>query len=490
MFRKGTVKGMDIQTRAPFHSSQSQASKVLKLLHSDLHGPVAVEAIGGIKYFAVTINDKSCKIFVHLLKSKDKYPARFKELRASMENLTGKTIKHLHTDGGGEYTSTAFKEYMCSVGIDHQKTKANSSASNGVAEHGIRTLNDYQQCMCANSNLPDKYWGYAILHAAYLWNVTSKSFLNGRTPKEVFSGRTPDVAHLRVFGCTAWAQVPNKKRTKLHDWSMKCTYLGFAPNQKAHLLVHQETGKIYTSRGVVFDEGNGNHQRVVLENYEDEYLPEDVGNKDQDRPPKSEPSELKPEPSIDDMPSKPKAPKLTPLHHTTRTSKPPTCYGANVGDEAWLVHIDAMVEALNVALKAPPQTYAEAVSRMDSPMWIEAMSDELESTTKHGIGPNGEVIKYKAQIVAKGFSQHPGVNFGDTSLPVANSDSFRILMAMSASKDYKIIQLDIKTAFLHGPIDEEIYMEQPEGFGDGPEYVWKLQKALYGLKQAARAFYL
>ncbi|KAJ1303246.1 hypothetical protein OPQ81_011443 [Rhizoctonia solani] len=61
---------------------------------------------------------------------------------------------------------------------------------------------------------------------------------------------------------------------------------------------------------------------------------------------------------------------------------------------------------------------------------------------------------------------------------------------MSSSKDYEIIQLNIKTAFLHGPIDEEIYMEQPEGFGDGPEYVWKLQKALYGLKQVAQAFYL
>ncbi|KAJ1301923.1 hypothetical protein OPQ81_000762 [Rhizoctonia solani] len=149
-----------------------------------------------------------------------------------------------------------------------------------------------------------------------------------------------------------------------------------------------------------------------------------------------------------------------------------------------------MVKALNVALEAPPQTYAKAVSQMDSPMWIEAMNDELKSTTKHGIGPNGKVIKYKAQIIAKGFSQHPGVDFGDTSLPVANSDPFHILMAMSASKDYEIIQLNIKTAFLHRPINKEIYMEQPEGFGDGPEYVWKLQKALYGLKQAAQVFYL
>lgn len=108
MVRKGAARGMDIirncsplqspckpclkgkQTHAPFPESQNHASKVLELMHSDLHSPTAVQAIGGPKYFAVTIDDKSCKLFIHLLKGKDNYPTHFKELKASVENLTGK----------------------------------------------------------------------------------------------------------------------------------------------------------------------------------------------------------------------------------------------------------------------------------------------------------------------------------------------------------------------------------------------------------------
>lgn len=127
MVRKGTVKGMDIvgsrsppqtpcgpclkgkQTRASFPESKNHATDVLELMHSDLHGPAAVQAIGGRQYFAVTIDDKSRKIFVHLLTHKDEYSAHFKELKASVENLTGKRVKNLRTDGGGEYCSEAFE---------------------------------------------------------------------------------------------------------------------------------------------------------------------------------------------------------------------------------------------------------------------------------------------------------------------------------------------------------------------------------------------
>jgi transposase InsO family protein len=76
-------------------------------------------------------------MFVHLLKHKSDYPVHFKDLKASVENLTGKRIKHLRTDGGGKYRSNAFESWLKSHGIEHQKTKADSSASNGVAERAI-----------------------------------------------------------------------------------------------------------------------------------------------------------------------------------------------------------------------------------------------------------------------------------------------------------------------------------------------------------------
>ncbi|QRW15624.1 Gag-Pol polyprotein/retrotransposon [Rhizoctonia solani] len=181
-----------------------------------------------------------------------------------------------------------------------------------------------------------------------------------------------------------------------------------------------------------------------------------------------------------------------------------------------------MVEAFNTALAAPPTTFAKAMSCVDAQMWMGAMNKEYNLITDwkrsskdfspvvgrqveqpigrnvveckwvfgYKIGPNGKILRYKVRLVTKGFSQRPGIDFEDTSSPVANSDSTRALLAKGTSKNYNIIQLNIKTAFLHGKIKEEIYMEQPKGFEDNPvKYVWRLEKALYGLKQAARAFY-
>ncbi|QRW24120.1 Retrovirus-related Pol polyprotein from transposon TNT 1-94 [Rhizoctonia solani] len=297
---------------------------------------------------------------------------------------------------------------------------------------------------------------------------------------------------------------------------MKCTYLGFAPNQKAHLLVQQETGKILTSRDVVFDEGIGNRHWVILETYKDDSSAENKpksnahnSNAKNKPKPKTHNSNAETKP----MENPPAAEPVT-FQRSTQPSKPPQQYGANVGTEdAWLMHINAMVEAFYTALAAPPTTFAEAMSRVDAQMWMGAMNKEYNLITKHSVGrqvkqpigrnvveckwvfgykvgPNGKILRYKVRLVAKGYSQRPGIDFEDTSSPVANSDSTRTLLAKGTSKDYNIIQLNIKTAFLHGTIKEEIYMEQPEGFEDDPvKYVWRLEKALYGLKQAAQAFY-
>ncbi|QRV77536.1 Retrovirus-related Pol polyprotein from transposon TNT 1-94 [Ceratobasidium sp. AG-Ba] len=100
------------QTRVPFTLTDSTTSEVLELLHSDLHGPTTVQAMGGMSYFAVTIDDNFHNVFVHLLRNKRDHPARFKELKASIENITGRQIKHLRTDGGGEYSSNAFEVFF------------------------------------------------------------------------------------------------------------------------------------------------------------------------------------------------------------------------------------------------------------------------------------------------------------------------------------------------------------------------------------------
>jgi hypothetical protein len=104
---------------------------------------------------------------------------------------------------------------------------------------------------------------------------------------------------------------------------------------------------------------------------------------------------------------------------------------------------------------------------------------------------HGVVTRNKARLVAKGYSQVKGLDFDETYAPVARLESIRILLAHATYHGFKLYQMDVKSAFLNGPIKEDIYVEQPPGFEDSeyPSHVYKLSKALYGLKRAPRAWY-
>ena len=104
---------------------------------------------------------------------------------------------------------------------------------------------------------------------------------------------------------------------------------------------------------------------------------------------------------------------------------------------------------------------------------------------------HGIVIRNKARLVAQGYSQVEGVDYGETFAPVARLESIRMLLAYASHHNFKLQQMDVKSAFLNGPINELVYVKQPPGFEDPkfPNHVYKLDKALYGLKQAPRAWY-
>ncbi|GKA92482.1 retrovirus-related pol polyprotein from transposon TNT 1-94 [Tanacetum coccineum] len=125
-----------------------------------------------------------------------------------------------------------------------------------------------------------------------------------------------------------------------------------------------------------------------------------------------------------------------------------------------------------------PKNIKEAMA--DS-AWIEAMQDELHQSEEFTI----------TRLVAKGYAQEEGIDFEESFAPVARLEAVRIFVAHAAHKSFPIYQMDVKTAFLNGPLKEEVYVAQPEGFvdPDHPEKVYLLRKALYGLKQAPRAWY-
>ncbi|GLT33377.1 hypothetical protein SLA2020_079730 [Shorea laevis] len=105
------------------------------------------------------------------------------------------------------------------------------------------------------------------------------------------------------------------------------------------------------------------------------------------------------------------------------------------------------------------------------------------------LNPDGSIHKHKAKLVVKGYAQQPGVDYGEIYAPVARHDTVRLLIALAANLGWKLFHMDVKSAFLNGVLQKEIYVEQPPGFEiTGKEdYVYKLNKALYGLKQAPRA---
>ena len=144
-----------------------------------------------------------------------------------------------------------------------------------------------------------------------------------------------------------------------------------------------------------------------------------------------------------------------------------------------------------------PATYYEAIKRPDADLWLMAMLEELKVFEKIGLykevdcppdrkivdskwvfkvkrGPNGEIDKYKAHLVAKGFTQVHGIDYTDTFAPVTKFSSIHVLLALAADYDLEIHRMDVKSAFLNGELKEEIYLRPPPGFHDKPDKVWHL----------------
>ena len=110
---------------------------------------------------------------------------------------------------------------------------------------------------------------------------------------------------------------------------------------------------------------------------------------------------------------------------------------------------------------------------------------------RNNLNEEGKVTRNKARLVCKGYAQIEGVDFEETFAPVARMESIRMILAYASSKNIKVYQMDVKSAFLNGDLEEAVYVEQPEGFllTENKDNVCRLKKALYGLKQAPRAWY-
>ncbi|KAJ9552385.1 hypothetical protein OSB04_016430 [Centaurea solstitialis] len=157
----------------------------------------------------------------------------------------------------------------------------------------------------------------------------------------------------------------------------------------------------------------------------------------------------------------------------------PTCFQQAMQDPKWVEAMKKEIQALEQNETWTLETLPKGKRAIDS-KWV----------YKIKYRPNGEIERYKARLVAKGFTQTEGVDFHDTFAPVAKLVTVRTLLAVATKKDWMIHQLDVNNAFLHGSLDEEVYMKVPQGFSTKDDTrVCCLRKSLYGLKQASRNWY-
>ncbi|RDX70427.1 hypothetical protein CR513_50318, partial [Mucuna pruriens] len=276
-----------------------------------------------------------------------------------------------------------------------------------------------------------------ILNMARCINV------KGQTPEEAWSGVKPSVHHFRVFGCVSYAHVPNQGRSKLDDRSVKHVFIGYDANSKGYKLYNPNNGKMIVSRDIEFDEEeawNWEKEEVTYDflPYYEEGDQEVVVPNEFTTPPPS------PTPSIHEASSSEGS-------SSERTQKMRSIQ--EIYDETEIIN-----DLFCLFVDSEPLTFDEA------------MEDK--------------------RLVAKGYKQQYGIDYDEVFTPVACMKTIRLLISIVAQMGWRIFQLDVKSTFLNGYLDENVYVEQPMDFSikGQEEKVLKLKKVLYGLKQAPRAW--
>ncbi|KAK8600822.1 hypothetical protein V6N12_050670 [Hibiscus sabdariffa] len=444
-------------TKAPFSGKGERASDLLGLIHSDVCGPMNTQARGGYQYFITFTDDFSRYGYIYLMRHKSEALEKFKEFKNEVQNQHGKSIKALRSDRGGEYLSQDFDELLKECGIVSQLTPPGTPQWNGVSERRNRTLLDMVRSMMSHTDLPTSFWGYALETTAFTLNrVPSKSVQ--KTPHEMWTGRRPNMSFMKIWGCKAY--VKHQMSTKLEPKSEKCTFVGYPKETKGYYFYNEN--KVFVARTGVFLEkeflmNSGEGRNIELEEVQQQQVIE----------PEVERISQAVEENSTDL-------ETQPLRRSTRERHEPERYGFLVTTHGDVILVD----------QDEPKTYQEAVASPDSEKWLEAMRSEMDSMSENQT--------YKGRLVAKGFRQIHGVDYDETFSPVAMIKSIRILLAVAAFHDYEIWQMDVKTAFLNGKLEEDVYMTQPEGFvtPEDARKVCKLQRSIYGLKQASRSWNL
>ena len=531
---------MSKHARKPFPSQSNFTAKIaLELIHGDLCGPISPATPAGNKYFMLLVDDYTRMMWVYMIKNKTEALSFFKRFKALVENGEKQGIRVFRTDRGGEFCSNEFNKFCEDTAILRHYTAPYSPQQNGVVERRNRTVMAMGRSMLKERNVPSELWGEAIRHAVYVLNRLPTRSLSEMTPHEAWFGKKPYVDYLRVFGCVAYMKVPNVHVKKLDDRSKKVVHLGREPGTKAYRLFDPATGVVHVSRDVSFDEAKGWPWNSTEQNCVESgnftvvgIATDEQGNNESEHAVMSSEDDIlsTPQSNRSSINQSSSAHLVTPQSQRSDTRSTETGAETNEGSLSEISsnngepgrfralndiydqteEIELTEELLLLGIDEPV-VYEQAVKNR---VWKVAMQNELDAIEKNNTwlltdlpeghkaidlkwvfkvkkDANGEIVKHKARLVAKGYVQKHGIDYEEVFAPVTRLETVRLLLALAAKNSWEVHHLDVKSAFLNGELQEEVYVTQPKGYvKQGQESkVYRLLKALYGLRQAPRAWY-
>lgn len=544
MCKRGSVRGLDEipsdckvvncepclkgkNARQPFPKvSHFKTYDVLELIHSDVCS-LPVESNSKFKYFVSFIDDFSKRAMVYFMRQKSEVLSCFRKFKMLCENQTGKTIKCLRSDNGGEYINKKFEFELDKYGIVRQLSCPYSPQQNGVAERFNRTILDLTRAMLIDANTPKSFWAEAVNTACYIRNRCPLD--DGRTPEEIWTGRKPSVKHLRPFGCKAFAHIPKESRKKLDARATECIMLGYGGVSKGYRLWDLEKRSLIVSRDVVFVENEFPlKERATIETIDYSDLSSESfaievqqdQSSDIQQPVEQQVQENERDMEIQQLANED---EMQEANESDEDGQPEE---ENEGRQTSENHENQIKLRDRSKLKKPdyyccttaqtvePKTYKQAMSGSDRDLWAAAIEEELNSLNVMGVWElsdlppgksaigckwvfkiktlaDGSIERYKARLVAQGFTQKEGVDYDETYSPVISLPAVRLILKLAVKNNWLVHQMDVKTAYLNGELKEEIYMKQPEGatVPGNENKVCRLLKSLYGLRQSGRSWY-
>ncbi|SGZ07892.1 BQ5605_C030g10749 [Microbotryum silenes-dioicae] len=535
-------------THHPFPTvASNRSAQPLDRVHMDLLAFDGAVSLGGAKYTLVIVDDYTRYLWAIPMSHKSDTFAAFKSWLAKVERSSSRKLLAVRSDNGGEFLSNEFSSFLEEQGITRQLSIPDTPQQNGVAERANRSITEGVRSMLHQSGLSHALWAEALATYVYVKNRSPHSANSGVTPHTRWHGSKPSAGHLRVFGCRAWKAATTEARSKLDPRGIPLVFVGYDLESKGYRLFDPATRQVFKLRSVTFFEDEfparregitAAHAPVAGDDDDDDddddevvVLPDQHAN--QAPPDQAElPAVLRfdtPGPAW--QPPVGSRPRNPPARYGALASlrSTPSAFAFSLGKEVTELVADLEAAGIDTStanrpLSEPedpfslpssdPTTWNEAMRHPHAAAWkagaieeFRSMKDDLKVFSVVGLSsvpkgatilPSrhvfrtkrdkaGKMVSLKNRIVAQGCAQGPN-SFNNTFSPTAKYTSIRTLIAHSASKGHHIIQADVDKAYLHGVLEEEIYMRVPTGIEGYEGKCLRLHRSIYGLKQAGRVW--